>query len=81
MRIYTEFRWIAFVTVLTVLEILYDESVNSSFKNKKGGTKMADERLNLNIDLGEIPYLSVPDIIDCRLKFITQDFETIDPIW
>ena len=33
-------------------------------KIKEGGTKMADQKLNLNIYLGKIPYLEVPDITD-----------------
>ena len=46
------------------IEILDDESVNRTFKNEKNdGTKMADHQLNLNINLGEIRYLGVPDII------------------
>ena len=34
---------------------------------------MADQKLNLNINLG--------DITDYKLKFITQKFQTPDPIW
>ena len=41
---------------------------------------MADQQLNLNINLGEIRYLGVPDVTDYRLEFITQEFETTDPI-
>ena len=39
-----------------------------------GGTKMADQKLNLNINFGEIWYLGVPDITDYRLQFISQKF-------
>ena len=37
---------------------------------------MADQKLNLNINLGEIP-----DNTDYKLQFITQKFQTTDPIW
>ena len=30
---------------------------------------MADQKLNLNINLGEIRYLEVPDIIDYKLDY------------
>ena len=30
---------------------------------------MTDQKLNLNINLGEIRYLEVPDIIDCNSWF------------
>ena len=44
---------------------------------------MADQKLNLNINLGEIQYMGlVPDITDdYKLEFITQKFQTTDPIW
>ena len=42
---------------------------------------MADEKLNFNINLGEIRYLGVFDITDDRLEFITQKFKTTDSIW
>ena len=44
---------------------------------------MADHKLNLNINLGEIQYMEamVPDITDYKLEFITQKFQTTDPIW
>ena len=42
---------------------------------------MAGQKLNLNITLGEIRYLEVPDITDYKLVFITQKFKTMDPIW
>ena len=42
---------------------------------------MADQRLNLNINLGEIWYLEVPDITDYKFVFITPKFKAIDPIW
>ena len=44
---------------------------------------MADEKLNLNINLGEIQYIweLVPEITDCKLEFIIQKFQTTDPIW
>ena len=46
-------------------DIFDDESVNLIFRNKKkGGTQMTDRKSNLNINLGEIRYLEVPDIIN-----------------
>ena len=42
---------------------------------------MAEQKLNLNINLGEIRYLEIPDITDYILEFITQKFKTMDPIW
>ena len=42
---------------------------------------MADQKLNFNINLGEIRYLEVPDITDYKLVFITKKFKTMDPIW
>ena len=43
---------------------------------------MPDQKLNLNINLGEIQYMElVPDITDYELEFITQKFQTTDPIW
>ena len=42
---------------------------------------MANQKLNLNINLGEIRYLEVPDVIDYKLEFITQKFKTMDLIW
>ena len=44
---------------------------------------MADQKLNLNINLGEIQYMGtiVPDIIDYKLEFIIQKFQTTDLIW
>ena len=42
---------------------------------------MVDQQLNLNINSSEIRYLGVPDIIDYRLEFVTQESETTDPIW
>ena len=38
---------------------------------KNGGTKMADHKFNLNVNLGEILYLWVPDNTDYILEFIT----------
>ena len=58
------------VLCLTILHIFDDESVNSTFRYKKkpqnrnGGTKMADQKSNLNITLGEIRYLGIPEITD-----------------
>ena len=53
---------------LTILDIFEDESVTSTFRNKKNGrTKMTDQKLNLNMNLGEIRYLGVPDIINYKL--------------
>ena len=43
---------------------------------------MAHQKLNLNINLDEIQYIGlVPDITDYKLEFITQKFQTTDPIW
>ena len=42
---------------------------------------MADQKLNFNINSGEIRYLEVPDITDYKFVFITQKFKTMDPIW
>ena len=42
---------------------------------------MTDQRLNLNINLGEIRYLRVPDITDYRSEFITPGLEATDLIW
>ena len=42
---------------------------------------MADQKLNLNINLCEIQYMGVPDITDYELEFITQKFQATDPIW
>ena len=44
---------------------------------------MAEQKLNLNINLGEIQYIweQVPEITDYKLEFITQKFQTTDPIW
>ena len=60
------------VTFLTVFNIFYDESVNSTFRNlKKKQTKMADQKLNLNINSSEIRYLRDSDITNYKLEFIT----------
>ena len=59
------------VTFLMVLKFFDDEFVNSTFKNfLNGETKIADQKLNLKVNLGEIRYLGVPDIIDYRSKFV-----------
>ena len=42
---------------------------------------MADQKLNLNINLGEIRYLKVPDITDYKLELIIQKFKIMDSIW
>ena len=44
---------------------------------------MAEQILNLNMNLGEIQYIweQVPEITDYKLEFITQKFQTTDPIW
>ena len=42
---------------------------------------MANQQLNLNINLDEIRYLGVPNITDCRLELITQEFKITDAIW
>ena len=44
-------------------------------KIKKWRTQKADQWWNLNIILGEIRYLGVPDITDYKLEFITQKFK------
>ena len=48
---------IRLVFFLAVLDIFKDKSVNLTVKNKKWWNKMADQKLNLNINLGEIQYL------------------------
>ena len=48
---------IGLVLFLTVLDIFNDESVNSTFKNKKWPDQIADQKLNLNINLDEIQYI------------------------
>ena len=45
------------VLFFAVLDIFKDKSVNLTVKNKKWWTKMADQKLNSNINLGEIQYL------------------------
>ena len=47
-------------TFFTVFKILDDGSVISKFRNKN----WRNLKLNSNINLGEIRYLEVPDIID-----------------
>ena len=42
---------------------------------------MADQKLNLNVNLGEIQYLGIPDITDYKLELITKKFITMVPIW
>ena len=42
---------------------------------------MADQQLNLNINMGEIRYLGVLDSTNYRLEFITQKLKTTDLIW
>ena len=42
---------------------------------------MADQNLNLNINLDEIRYSEVSDITDYKLEFITKKLKTMDPIW
>ena len=46
------------VLFLTVRDIFNDESVNSTLRNKKWPDQMADQKLNLNINLGEIQYMA-----------------------
>ena len=41
----------------------------------------ADQKLNLNRNLGKIQYLEIPDITDYNLEFITEKFKTMDPVW
>ena len=42
--------------------------MDSTFKNiHNGETKMADQKLNSNVNLGEIRYLGVRDITDYEL--------------
>ena len=48
---------IRLVLFVTVLDIFKDKSVNLTVKNIKCWIKMADQKLNLNINLGEIQYL------------------------
>ena len=40
---------------------------------------MTDQKLNLNINIGEIWYLGVPDIINFKLIYHSE-FKTTDPI-
>ena len=47
---------IRLVLFLTVLDIFNDESVNSTFRNKKWPDQMAEKKLNFNTNLGEIQY-------------------------
>ena len=54
------------VTFLMVLDIFYDEFVNSILGNKNGGTQMANQKLNSSINLVEIQYLGIPDITDYK---------------
>ena len=42
---------------------------------------MDDQKLHLNINLGETRYLGVSDITDYKLEFITQKFKAKNPIW
>ena len=48
---------IRFVLFLTFLDIFKDKSVNSTVEKKELWSKMADQKLNLNINLGESQYL------------------------
>ena len=58
--------WITrLVVFLMVLEIFYNESVNSTFKYKLG-------RFNT--------WKLVPDITDYKLNFMTQKFKNLDEI-
>ena len=36
---------------------------------------MPDQKLNININLNEIRYSRVSDIIDYKLEFMTQEFK------
>ena len=40
-----------------------------------------EQKLNLNINLGEIWFLGIPNITNYRLEFINHKFKTPDPIW
>ena len=40
-----------------------------------------EQKLNLNINLDEIWFLGIPNIINYRLEFINHKFKTPDPIW
>ena len=42
---------------------------------------MADQKLNLNINLGEIQYMGASFWHYWLLEFITQKFQTTDLIW
>ena len=48
---------IRLVLFLTVLHIFNDEFVNSTFRNKKRPDQKAEQKLNFNINLGEIQYM------------------------
>ena len=41
---------------------------------------MADQKLNLNINLYEIRFFGLPDITDYKLECINHKFKTMDPI-
>ena len=42
---------------------------------------MADQKLNLNVNLGEIRYLKVPDITNYKWELITKKLKNMDSIW
>ena len=69
MRINTEYGSSGLIVFLMVLEILNNESVNSTFKYK------------LEYKLGRFnTWELVPDITGYKLEFMTQKFENFDEI-
>ena len=69
MRINTEFGSSSLVFFLMVLEIFNNESVNSTFKYK------LEYKLR-----GFNTWKLVPDIIDCKLEFMSQKFKNLGEI-
>ena len=74
---------ILLVLFLTVLNIFNDESVNKTFRNKKWPDQNGWPKIKFEYKLGwnSVHGTPVPDITDYKLKFITQKFQTTDPIW
>ena len=65
-------RLVLFITVLNI----------EHFEVKNGRIKMADQKLNLNINWVKFStWELVPDITDYKLEFIAQEIQTTDPIW
>ena len=58
----------------------YDESVNSTFRDKTWQNQKGRPKIKNVYKLGSISVLGVPDIIDYKLELITRKFKTTDPI-